>query len=164
MAKNNKSTSLTTSEAAFGRTGFLHFDYEDLQSTGYLSSGASGLMGAASQLVLDVLKPGEYIEYVTVTSITAAGGDTDFTIDVGTGNHSNTAPDNLLDAGALGGLAANVSLHGLGVADSCNTSNANVGLLMEFESLTVGNLNAGEWVIAWKKASAPLAQTQGLGD
>ena len=76
MAK--KSANLTVNESAFGRTGFLHFDFEDLQTTGFLSSGASGLMGAASQLVLDTVKPGEYIEYVTVYVIAAAAGDTNF--------------------------------------------------------------------------------------
>jgi len=162
MAK--KSANLTVNESAFGRTGFLHFDFEDLQTTGFLSSGASGLMGAASQLVLDTVKPGEYIEYATVYVIAAAAGDTDFTIDVGTGNHSTTAPDNIFDAGALGGAGINTSLHGLGVADSANTTNADVGLLMEFESLTTGDLTAGEWVIAWSKAKSPLAYTQGLGD
>jgi|TARA_R100000995_G_scaffold28718_2_gene12680 hypothetical protein len=162
MAK--KSANLTVNESAFGRTGFLHFDFEDLQSTGFLSSGASGLMGAASQVVLDTVKPGEYIEYATVYVIAAAAGDTNFTIDVGTGNHSTTAPDNIFDAGALGGAAINTSLHGLGVADSANTTNADVGLLMEFESLTTGDLTAGEWVIAWSKAKSPLAYTQGLGD
>ena len=79
-------------------------------------------------------------------------------------NHSTTAPDNLLDAGALGAAGINTSVHGLGVADSANTTNADVGLLVEFESLTTGDLTAGEWVIAWSKAKSPLAYTQGLGD
>ena len=162
MAK--KSTNLTVNEAAYGRTGFLHFDFEDLQDSTFLSSGASGLMGAANQVVLDTVKPGEYVEHVTVYVIAAAAGDTDFTIDVGTGNHSNTAPDNFFDAGALGGAAINTSLNAIGVADSANTTASDVGLLMEFESLTTGDLTAGEWVIAWSKAKSPLAYTQGLGD
>jgi hypothetical protein len=162
MAK--KSANLTVNEAAYGRTGFFHFDFEDLQRSGFLTSGASGLAGAAEQVVLDVIKPGEYIEYATVYVIAAAAGDTNFTIDLGTGNHSTTQPDNLLDAGGLGAASVNTSLHGLGVADSANTTAADVGLILEFEGLTTGDLTAGEFVIAWSKAKSPLAYTQGLGD
>jgi hypothetical protein len=121
-------------------------------------------MGAANQIVLDVLEPGEFIEHITLSVITAAVGDTDFTIDVGTGNHSNTDPDNLIDAEVLGGDAANTSLHGALTVTGCNTTASNVGLLAEFGLLTAASLTAGEWVIAWKKATSPLAFTKQLGD
>ena len=155
MAK--KSTNLTVNEGAYGRSGFLHFDFNDLKTTGFLSTGASGLMGAANQIVLDVIEPGEFIEHLTATVITAAAGDTDFTIDVGTGNHSTTDPDNLIDAEVLGGDAASTSLQGALTVTGANLTAANVGLLAEFGSLTAANLTAGEWIIAWKKAKSPLA-------
>lgn len=155
MATNN--VNLTINESAKGRTGYFKFNFDDIKNQSLLSSGATGLLGAASQVLLDTVAPGEYIEYVTAYVIEAAGGDTNFTIDVGTGNHSTTAPDNLLDGSGLGAAAINTSLHGLGVADSCNTTNADVGLIMEFESLTTGDLTAGEWIVAWSKAASPLA-------
>lgn len=162
MAK--KTANLTVNEASYGRTGFLHFDYEDLKDSTFLSSGADGFMGAANQIVLDVIEPGEFIEHITLSVVTAAVGDTDFTIDVGTGNHSTTDPDNLIDAEVLGGDAANTSLQGALTVTGCNTTASNVGLLAEFGSLTAANLTAGEWVIAWKKATSPLAFTKQLGD
>jgi len=155
MAK--KTSNLTVNEAAYGRTGFFQFDFNDLQTTGFLSTGASGLMGAANQIVLDVVEPGEMIEHITLTVITAAAGDTDFTVDVGTGNHSNTDPDNLIDAEVLGGDAANTSLAAGLTMTGHNSTAATVGLLIEFGSLTAANLTAGEWVIAWKKIKSPLA-------
>lgn len=155
MATNN--VNLTINESSKGRTGYFKFNFDDIKNQSLLSSGASGLLGAANQVLLDTVAPGEYIEYVTAYVITAATGDTDFTIDVGTGNHNTAAPDNLLDGAGLGAAGINTSLHGLGVADSCNTTNANVGLILEFESLTASNLTAGEWIIAWSKAASPLA-------
>ncbi len=162
MAK--KTTNLTVNEASYGRSGFLHFDFNDLQTAGFLSTGADGFMGAANQIVLDVIEPGEFIELITLSVVTAAVGDTDFTIDVGTGNHSNTDPDNLIDAEVLGGDAANTSLQGALTVTGCNTTASNVGLLAEFGLLTAANLTAGEWVISWKKATSPLAFTKQLGD
>jgi hypothetical protein len=155
MAK--KTTNLTVNESAYGRTGFFQFDFNDLQTTGFLSTGASGLMGAANQLVLDVVEPGEMIEHITVTCITAAVGDTDFVIDVGTGNDSNTDPDNLIDNTVLGDNAANTSIVGGLTITGHNSTASNVGLLIEFSSLTAENLTAGEWIIAWKKVKSPLA-------
>lgn len=155
MAK--KTTNLTVNEAAYGRTGFFQFDFNDLQTAGFLSTGASGLMGAANQIVLDVVEPGEMVEHLTVTVVTAAVGDTDFTIDVGTGNHSNSDPDNLIDAEVLGGDAASTSLPAGVTITGMNETASNVGLLAAFGSLTAANLTAGEWVIAWKKVKSPLA-------
>lgn len=159
-----KTTNLTVNESAYGRTGFLHFDFNDLKTSGFLSTGASGLMGAANQIVLDVIEPGEYLEHITVSVVQQAAGDTDFTIDVGTGNHSTTDPDNLIDAQVLGGDLTNTSIQGILTNSGANATTANIGLLAMFGSLTAENLTAGEWVIAWKKATSPLAFAKQLGD
>jgi len=149
-------TNLTVNEAAYGRTAYYKFDYLDLQTSGFLSSGASGLIGAANQILLDIIKPGEIVSNVTIQAITAAAGDTDFTVDVGT--LAIDDPDNLLDAVVLGGRAANQSFSSTAgdTANSVsNTGDANIGFLMEFGSLTAANLTAGEWVIAWNVSTAP---------
>jgi hypothetical protein len=150
-------TNLTVNEAAYGRTAYYKFDYLDLQTSGFLSSGASGLIGAANQVLLDIIQPGEIVSDVTVQAITAAVGDTDFTFDVGT--LAIDDPDNLLDNVALGGRAANESFSSTTSGTSAHTGNtgaSNIGLLMEFTSLTAANLTAGEWVIAWNVSTAPI--------
>lgn len=154
-------TNLTVNEAAYGRTAYYKFDYLDLQTSGFLSSGASGLIGAANQILLDIIKPGEIVSNVTIQAITAAVGDTDFTIDVGT--LAIDDPDNLLDAAVLGGRAAGHSFSstsGETAKSAANSGGSNVGLLMEFGSLTAADLTAGEWVIAWNVATAPRDYVQ----
>tara|TARA_R110002012_G_C11269210_1_gene569191 strand:- start:53 stop:529 length:477 start_codon:yes stop_codon:yes gene_type:complete len=150
-------TNLTVNEAAYGRTAYYKFDYLDLQTTGFLSSGASGFMGAANQLVLDVLQPGEIVSNLTIQAITAAVGDTDFKIDVGT--LTTDDPDNLLNQVTLGGRAANQSFSSTTsdtASASANTGSSNIGLLMEFTDLTAASLTAGEWVMAWNVSTAPI--------
>jgi len=150
-------TNLTVNEAAYGRTAYYKFDYLDLQTSGFLSSGASGLIGAANQVLLDIIKPGEIVSNLTIQAITASVGDTDFTVDVGT--LAIDDPDNLLDNVALGGKAADTSFSSILSNEfraAANDSASNVGLLMEFTSLTPANLTAGEWVIAWNVSTAPI--------
>ena len=150
-------TNLTVNEAAYGRTAYFKFDYVDLQTSGFLSSGASGLIGDANQVLLDIIKPGEIVSDVTIQAITAAAGDTDFTVDIGT--LAIDDPDNLIDAAVLGGRAANQSFSSTVSGQSNHTSNtgaSNIGLLMELGSLTAANLTAGEWVIAWNVRTAPI--------
>ena len=154
-------TNLTVNEAAYGRTAYYKFDYLDLQTDGFLSSGASGLIGAANQILLDIIKPGEIVSNLTIQAITAAAGDTDFTIDIGT--LAIDDPDNLLDNVALGTRAANQSFStttGDQHTATANTSAANAGLLMEFTSLTPADLTAGEWVLAWNVSTAPIDYVQ----
>ena len=150
-------TNLTVNEAAYGRTAYYKFDYLDLQTTGFLSSGASGLIGAANQILLDIIKPGEIVCDVTVQAITAAAGDTDFVIDLGT--LAVDDPDNLLDNLSLGGRNAKQSFSST-AGDTANatadTGSVDIGLLIEFGSLTAANLTAGEWVIAWNVSTAPI--------
>tara|TARA_R100001163_G_scaffold49525_1_gene37246 strand:- start:357 stop:833 length:477 start_codon:yes stop_codon:yes gene_type:complete len=150
-------TNLTVNEAAYGRTAYYKFDYLDLQTSGYLSSGASGLIGAANQVLLDIIAPGEIVSNVTIQAITAAAGDTDFTVDIGT--LAVDDPDNLIDAAVLGGRTANQSFSSTAsdtASAAANTGGSNVGLLIEFGSLTAANLTAGEWVIAWNVSTAPI--------
>jgi len=150
-------TNLTVNEAAYGRTAYYKFDYLDLQTSGFLSSGASGFMGAANQLVLDVIKPGEIVSNITIQAITAAVGDTDFKIDVGT--LATDDPDNLLDQSVLGGRNAKQSFSstaGDTANATANTGNVDIGLLMEFTDLTASSLTAGEWVMAWNVSTAPI--------
>jgi hypothetical protein len=150
-------TNLTVNEAAYGRTAYYKFDYLDLQTSGFLSSGASGLIGAANQVLLDIIKPGEIVSNVTIQAITAAIGDTDFTVDIGT--LAINDPDNLIDAAVLGGRTANQSFSSTAsdtASAAANTGGANIGLLIEFSSLTASSLTAGEWVIAWNVSTAPI--------
>ena len=150
-------TNLTVNEAAYGRTAYYKFDYLDLQTSGFLSSGASGLIGAANQVLLDIIKPGEIVSNVTIQAITAAVGDTDFTVDIGT--LAINDPDNLIDAAVLGGRTANQSFSSTAsdtASAAANTGGSNIGLLIEFSSLTASSLTAGEWVIAWNVSTAPI--------
>ena len=156
-------TNLTVNEAAYGRTAYYKFDYLDLQTAGFLSSEAGGFFGAANQVLLDIIKPGEIVSNVTIQAITAAVGDTDFKIDVGT--LTTADPDNLLDQAVLGGRAANQSFSSTDITTdtasaAANTGATNIGLLMEFTDLTASSLTAGEWVIAWNVATAPIDYVQ----
>ena len=156
-------TNLTVNEAAYGRTAYYKFDYLDLQTAGFLSSEAGGFFGDANQVLLDIIKPGEIVTNLTVQAITAAAGDTDFKIDVGT--LTTADPDNLLDQAVLGGRAANQSFSSYdgttGAAlVAANTNATSFGLLMEFADLTAADLTAGEWVIAWNVATAPIDYVQ----
>jgi hypothetical protein len=148
-------TNLTVNEAAYGRTAYYKFDYLDLQTSGFLSSGASGLIGAANQILLDIIKPGEMVSNVTVQAITAAAGDTDWTVDVGL--FTTGDPDDLIDGGTLGAKTANQSINSTSpTTTTANPGASNTGLLMEFIDLTPANLTAGEWVIAWNVSTAPI--------
>lgn len=153
-------TNLTVNEAAYGRTAYYKFDYLDLQTDGFLSSGADGLIGAANQVLIDIIKPGEIVSNLTVQAVTAAAGDTDWTVDVGT--FTTDDPDNLLDAVALGGRLDNQSFSSItsGATYVSNTGNVNLGLLVEFTNLTASSLTAGEWVFAWHVSTAPIDYVQ----
>jgi hypothetical protein len=156
-------TNLTVNEAAYGRTAYYKFDYLDLQTPGFLSSGAGGFYGAANQVILDFIEPGEMATDVTVQVITAAAGDTDWTFDVGTQDKAD--PDNLLDNVALGTKAAKESLSSVFGSDALsrvisNNTDTKTSLLMEFVNLTPADLTAGEWVIAWRVITAPIEYVQ----
>ena len=154
-------TNLTVNEAAYSRTAYYKFDYLDLQTDGYLSSGAGGDFGAANQVIIDFIEPGEMVTDVTVQAITAAVGDTDWTFDIGT--QDKIDPDNLLDNVALGTTAANESLSSISASTPKITSNntdTRTSLLMEFTNLTPADLTAGEWVIAWNVSTAPIDYVQ----
>ena len=150
-------TNLTVNEAAYGRTAYYKFDYLDLQTDGFLSSGASGFFGAANQVLLDIIEPGEIVSDLTIQAVTAAAGDTDFTVDIGL--FATDDPDDLINAAVLGGRTALQSFSST-TQSTANTGGTNVGLLIEFGSLTAADLTAGEWVIAWNVATAPIDYVQ----
>lgn len=155
-------TNLTVNEAAYGRTAYYKFDYLDLQTAGFLSSGAGGFYGAANQVILDFIEPGEMVTDITVQAITAAAGDTDWTFDIGTQDKND--PDNLLDNVALGTKAAKESLSSINSSSASriasNNTDTKTSLLMEFTNLTPADLTAGEWVVAWRVLTAPIEYVQ----
>ena len=154
-------TNLTVNEAAYGRTAYYKFDYLDLQTSGFLSSGAGGFFGDANQVLLDIIKPGEIVTDLTIQAVTAAVGDTDFTVDIGI--LTTADPDGLIDAEVLGGFIAKQSISSVSSETSKAAQNGgavDVGLLMEFNSLTAANLTAGEWVVAWNVSTAPIDYVQ----
>ena len=151
MAKGN--TNLTVNEGAYGRTAYYEFDFEDLKTSGFLSSGAGGFFGAANQVLLDIIKPGEMVSDLTIQAIIAAAGDTDFSVDIGL--FTTDDPDDLINAAVLGGRTALQSFSST-TQSTANTGGTDTGLLIEFTDLTAADLTAGRWVIAWKVAQAPI--------
>ena len=167
-----KSTILSTSGAAFAPFNRAYqFDYLDLQTSGFLSSGSGGVFGAANQFQIGSLKPNEIVTNIGIVARTAAGGDTNFTIDIGN-ESDNSDPDTYVDAFVLGGLAVNTiavaSLVNNGGVDSAvdrlglgggaagilHTSGTKA-IIAEVDAITTGDLSAGEWTIVWNVAEIP---------
>lgn len=142
---------LSVNEAAAGFTHAFRFDYRDLVATGFLATG-----GAANQRTIGSMPPGAIINDAALVQVTDPSGATDLTIDFGT---TAADPDELLDNGDVD--AATKVLYNTGDALQASTTGATLpikgyvnntanalGLVMEFNG-TVGDLTAGEWVIAW---------------
>ena len=144
---------LSVNEAAAGFTHAFRFDYLDLQTTGFLTTG-----GAANQRVIGSLPPAGIVTQAALIQIVDPAGNTDFTIDFGV---TASDPDEFLDNGDVDGATkliyntgdafvvtatgASVTLGGY----ANNTASA-VNLIMEFNG-TVADLTAGEWAIVWKQ-------------
>jgi hypothetical protein len=144
---------LSIQEAA--GSGFSHavrFDYLDLQTSGFLTTG-----GAANQRVVGSLSAGAIVEAAAFIQVTDPSGATDLTIDFGT---TAADPDELLDNGDVDGatkllfntgdaFAQSTTGATLQIKGAANNTTSAVDLIMEFNG-TVGDLTAGEWVLAWK--------------
>lgn len=142
---------LSNNEVSSGFTDAVRFDYTDLQTTGFLTTG-----GAANQRIIGSLPAGAILKDAALIQITDPSGATDLTIDFGV---TSADPDEFLDNGDVDGATkllyntgdqfvvtatgATVTLGGY----ANNTASAK-DLIMEFNG-TVGSLTAGEWVIAW---------------
>lgn len=148
---------LSISESTGGFTHSLKFDYLDLQATGFLST-----VVAANQRIIGSLPAGGIIDLVAVVNTVADAGATDLTLDVGV---TGADPDDFIDNLDLDGLTyctANTGDQFIGT-DSGSATTSNVlncyvnnttsakTIYMELNG-TVGNLTAGEWVIAWRQA------------
>lgn len=144
-------------EAADGFTHSVRFDYADLATTGFLTTG-----GAANQRVVGELPPGGYIDLAMLYQITDPSGASDLTIDFGT---TSSDPDELLDNGDVDAATKVLVNTGDGFVQSTtgatitvkgvvNNTTAAVDLIMEFNG-TVGDLTAGEWVLAWRQSNPP---------
>ena len=148
---------LSINEAAAGFTHAVRFDYVDLQTTGFLTTG-----GAANQRIVGELPPGGYVDLAMLYQITDPSGATDLTIDFGT---TSSDPDELLDNGDVD--AATKVLVNTGdqfvqsttgatitVKGAVNNTASAVDLIMEFNG-THGSLTAGEWVLCWRQSDPP---------
>ncbi len=142
-----KNSNLSLNEAAFGRTGSMILDFNDLKTTGFLDGN--------NQVTLDTVKPGEVITGVSVYVVEAVAGDADLAIDVGLSNDANV--DNAIDNVTVGNVAVNTSVHSSALYLG-NATAADVTLQLEFTNLTSGSITAGKFAIAWNKSSSPLAQ------
>lgn len=157
----------TINEAANGFTHYIRFNYVDLQTSGFLST-----IGAANQKKIDVLAPGDIVDMVAFYQVVDPAGATDLTLDVG---FTSADPDDFidnLDVDAMTQAVANTGDAFIGTdSGAATTSNVincvvrnattSVDMLMEFNG-TVANLTAGEWVLAWRKAS-PSAWARSSG-
>lgn len=149
---------LSINEIAAGFTHAVKFDYLDLQTTGFLTTG-----GAANQRVVGELPSGGYVDLAMLYQVTDPSGATDLTIDFGI---TDTDPDEFLDNGDVDGATKVLVNTGDGFAKSTtgatlpivgviNNTAAAVDLIMEFNG-TVGDLTAGAWVLCWRQANPPV--------
>ncbi len=144
---------LSVNEAAYGLNNFIKFDYNDLKTSGFLST-----IGAANQRKVGRLPAGSIIDLVAVINTVAEAGASDLTLDVGT---TGADPDEGIDNLDLDGItkvkfntgdsfavtATGATVGPIGIA---NDTTGAVDILMELNG-TVSNLTAGEWVIAWRQ-------------
>ena len=167
-----KGTILSTNGAAFAPFNRAYqFDFNDLKTSGFLSSGSGGVFGAANQIKIGSLKPNEIVTNIGIVCRTAAGGDTAFTIDIGN-ESDNSDPDTFVDAFDLGGLAVNTvavaSLVNNGGVDSATDrlglgggaagilhTSGDKAIIAEFTNLDTSSISAGEWTIVWNVAEIP---------
>ena len=142
---------LTVNEASSGFTHAFRFDWTDILTTGFLTTG-----GAANQRVIGSLPPAAIVTNAALVQIVDPAGATDFTIDFGV---TASDPDEFLDNGDVDGATkllyntgdafvvtatgASVTLGGY----ANNTASA-VNLIMEFNG-TNSSITAGEWAIVW---------------
>lgn len=145
---------LSVNEAVNGFTHAFTFDYLDLQTTGFLTTG-----GAANQRVVGSLPPGGYIDLAMLYQVTDPSGATDLTIDFGT---TAADPDELLNNGDVDGATAVLVNTGesfvqsttgatITVVGVVNNTTSAVDLIMEFNG-THSSLTAGKWTLAWRQA------------
>ena len=144
---------LSVNEAAYGLNNFIKFDYNDLKTSGFLST-----IGAANQRKIGSLPAGSIIDLVAVINTVAEAGASDLTLDVGT---TGADPDEGIDNLDLDGItkaafntgdsfavtATGATVGPIGILN--NTTGA-VDILMELNG-TVSSLTAGEWIIAWRQ-------------
>lgn len=149
---------LSINEIAAGFTNAVKFDYVDLQTTGFLTTG-----GAANQRVVGKVPPGGYIDLAMLYQVVDPAGATDLTIDFGT---TSNDPDELLDNGDVDGAtqvlvntgdALKQSTTGatLPIVGYVNNTTSAVDLIMEFNG-THSSLTAGSWVLCWRQANPPV--------
>lgn len=149
---------LSNQEAIAGFTDFFAFDYLDLQRSGFLST-----IGAANQVKVGVLAPGDIIDKAVLIKKTNVSGASDITIDFGV---TAADPDEFIDnadadgmtkviwntgdafvgtdSGSPASTTANV------VNGYANNSASAVPLILEVNG-TIGDLTAGAWVLAWNQ-------------
>lgn len=148
---------LSINEVADGFTHSIRFDYVDLQTTGFLTTG-----GAANQRIVGELPPGGYIDLAMLYQITDPSGASDLTIDFGT---TSSDPDELLDNGDVDnatkvlvntgdGFAKSTTGATLQIVGHVNNTTGALDLIMEFNG-THSSLTAGEWILAWRQSNPP---------
>lgn len=142
---------LTVNETPSGLTHCFTFDYQDLKTSGWLST-----IGAANQRQVGNMRAGAVITDAILFEVTAAAGATDLTIDFGT---TGADPDELLDNGDVDGITKHLYNTGdalqqsttgatLPIKGYANNSTSDLPLYMEFNG-TVSSLTAGEWKLVW---------------
>lgn len=144
---------LSVNEAAYGLNNFIKFDYNDLKTSGWLST-----IGAANQRKIGSLPAGSIIDLVAVINTVAEAGASNLTLDVGT---TGADPDEGIDNLDLDGLtkatfntgdsfAVTATGATIGPVGIVNNTTGAVDILMELNG-TVADLTAGEWIIAWRQ-------------
>jgi hypothetical protein len=149
---------LTVNEMPIGFTDGIRFDWNDLNTTGFLST-----LVAANQRIIGTVPKGAYVDLCVVSMITADAGASNITIDVGvTGSDPDEFIDNL-DLDGLTQAAVNTgdallqSTTGatLPIRGYINNTTATVPVYMEVNG-THADLTAGEWVVAWRVSDPNL--------
>ena len=148
---------LSINEAIRGYSHTYRFDWNDLKTTGFLST----IGGNANQRVVGSLSAGGVIDTALLYMVTAAGTATDIVLDFG---FTAADPDDLIDAADVDAMTKVIGNTGDGfnIGTDVNTGNfvannttAAVDLLIEVGG-TVSSLTAGEWILAWNEKRVPL--------
>lgn len=147
---------LSINEAVRGYSHTYRFDWNDLKTTGWLTS---------AQRVVGEFSAGGIIDTAVLYMVTAAGTATDITLDFG---FTSADPDDLIDNADVDAMTKVVWNTGdafIGSDSVANTtsnvlngvvrnSTTPVDLIIEVNG-TISSLTAGEWILAWNEKRVP---------
>lgn len=130
-------------------THYFPFNYQDLQTTGYLSN-----LGATNEKLIGQVPTGGAVEFFSTYVGQAAAGAADIVMTAGVTAAGPVEFANTLNISTL--VAADYN-SGTSLSNASNlrlyvnNTQSPVNIYMRISAGTIANLTAGAWVLAWKE-------------